>query len=45
MAQHSDDTRKTISGIPLKPVYGADDLPEGQIEAVVAGPDVRSRPS
>jgi methylmalonyl-CoA mutase N-terminal domain/subunit len=40
MAQHSDDTRKTISGIPLKPLYGVQDLPEGQIEAVAAGPGV-----
>lgn len=38
MAQHSDDTRKTISGIPLKPVYSEEDLPKGQIEAVAAGP-------
>jgi len=38
MAQDSDDTRKTISGIPLKAVYNAEDMPEEQMAAVAAGP-------
>lgn len=40
MAQHSDDQRKTISGIPLKPIYGSDDLPPDQMAAVAAGAGV-----
>ena len=38
MAPHSDDTRSTISGIPLKSIYGTEDLPEDQMAAVAAGP-------
>jgi len=40
MTRHSDDTRETISGIPLKSVYSAEDPPEDQIAAVAAGPGV-----
>jgi len=38
VAPHSDDTRSTISGIPLKSIYGTEDLPEDQMAAVAAGP-------
>ncbi len=40
MAQNSDDQRKTISGIPLKPIYGSDDPPQDQMSAVAAGAGV-----
>jgi methylmalonyl-CoA mutase N-terminal domain/subunit len=38
MAQRSDGQRKTVSGIPLQPVYDADDVSAGQRAAVEAGP-------
>lgn len=38
MVQKSSDRRETISGIPLKPVYGPDDLPPDQMAAVAPGP-------
>jgi methylmalonyl-CoA mutase, N-terminal domain len=40
LAQNSDDTRTTISGIPLKSVYGVEDVPDEQVAAVAAGPGV-----
>jgi len=40
MAQASEIQRKTISGIPLKSIYGVDDPPAAQIDAVSAGPGV-----
>ncbi|MDP6182952.1 MAG: methylmalonyl-CoA mutase family protein, partial [Gammaproteobacteria bacterium] len=40
MSGSSKEQRKTISGIPLKPVYGADDVDPEQRAGVEAGPGV-----